>query len=168
MCMSYIVYKFTNIINNKIYIGITSRTLSARKAQHIREAYVKADYNKSYNYPFKRAIRKYGIGNFTEEILETNLTENEAKLKEKYYIKKYNSYINFPKSNGYNATLGGDANDISKIPVIGLDPMSLDVLYKCESEIEAINIIGHKISDSLNIFSHSTGNIIWITKDLYD
>lgn len=98
----FIVYKITNKINNKIYIGLTSKTLEERWYQHYKDAIAYKD-----DYAFHAAIRKYGKENFNVEEIENNLTEEQAKEKEIYYIKFYNSYI---KDNGYNMTFGGDLN----------------------------------------------------------
>lgn len=103
---NFIVYKATNKVNGKKYIGLTKRTLEDRIYRHVRES-EKKDLH-TYNTPFKRAIRKYGIDNFEWEILEEGLTENEAYDLEKYYIEKYKTYYKFSNSNGYNATVGGD------------------------------------------------------------
>ena len=52
----YLIYCYTNKINNKKYIGITRRTLEQREKNHISEAY---NYNSpKYHTPFKCAIRK--------------------------------------------------------------------------------------------------------------
>lgn len=92
----YKVYKYTSP-SNKIYIGITCKTLACR-----------ARYN-GCGYDgcaaFERAIKKYGWNNFQCEILAQDLTEEEAKRLEKYYIKLYDS-TNPEK--GYNITKGGD------------------------------------------------------------
>lgn len=48
-------------------------------------------------------MRKYGIDNFHIVVVE-ECPQTELNDKEKYYIKKYNTYV----PNGYNATLGGD------------------------------------------------------------
>ena len=94
--MGWTVYQHKNKINNKSYIGITSRIPSERWGKN----------GKNYaRYPkFYPAILKYGWNNFEHIILETNLSKEEACLKEQYYIKFFNSY-----SNGYNASLGGES-----------------------------------------------------------
>ena len=92
--MSYI-YKITNKINNKIYIGETNRTIAIRWAQHKRRA--KDSDNTEYLYC---AMRKYGIENFEiEELEECNPEERFAR--ETNYIIKYNSLA----PNGYNLVL---------------------------------------------------------------
>ena len=91
----FVVYKHTSP-NGKVYIGITSQKLNRR----FRDG--KGYYNNKH---FYNAIKKYGWDNFSHEVLFDNLTEEEAKLMEQFYIALYDS-IN-PK-NGYNQTLGGE------------------------------------------------------------
>lgn len=92
----YKVYKYTSP-SNKIYIGITSKTLNERAK------YNGCGYERCT--AFWRAIEKYGWENFTCEILAQELTEEEAKRLERYYIKLYNSNNS---ENGYNISSGGD------------------------------------------------------------
>ena len=95
--MSYI-YKITNLVNGKEYIGQTSLSIQERFKQHIHDA------NKGYynHRPLYNAFNKYGIENFIVEELEECNTE-EVNQKEIEYINKFDTY-----SNGYNATLGGE------------------------------------------------------------
>lgn len=95
-----IIYKITNIINNKIYIGLTINTLDNRLTQHRYEAKHGTDR------PLYRAMRKYGDKAFKAEIIDTANNLKELKEKEQYWIKYYNSYG--ANGNGYNATKGGD------------------------------------------------------------
>lgn len=98
------IYKVTNLINNKVYIG-QSVHIETRWKSHQND-YNNINYS-GYNTMFYNAIRKYGINNFKFEIIEEcNL--NELNEKETYWIKYYNSYIGFQNCNGYNMTLGGD------------------------------------------------------------
>lgn len=94
------IYKITNILNNKSYIG-KSEDIETRWEYH-KTHY---NYTKEYNKPLYRAFRKYGLENFTFEIIENlNYNYNIADEREKYWITYYNSY----GSTGYNGTLGGD------------------------------------------------------------
>lgn len=97
---NWTVYKHTNIINNKSYIGITSRKPENRWGKH-GENYrpSKGRYSSFYN-----AIKKYGWDNFTHEILLEYLSFEEATQKEKELIIFYNSKA----PNGYNLTNGGE------------------------------------------------------------
>ena len=100
--MAYI-YKITNLVNNKEYIGKTERTINQRWQEHIRESQKPNPSRALY-----RAIQKYGIDNFIcTQIIETNNPEED----EKYYIDLYNTY-----KNGYNETLGGDGACYLNLP----------------------------------------------------
>lgn len=92
-----IVYKATNKIDGKSYIGQTVRDLKQRKQEHISR--IRGQRTHSY---FSKAIRKYGIGNFTWEILQKCDTIEELNRLEIYYIGLYDTF-----ENGYNLTLGG-------------------------------------------------------------
>ena len=95
--MSYLVYKHTNKINNKVYIGITSRNANERWGNN------GINYkNSSY---FYSAIQKYGWDNFNHEILFTGLTKDDACNKEIELIAFYKSS---DKAFGYNMTTGGE------------------------------------------------------------
>ena len=90
------IYKITNKINGHCYIG-QSTQIEKRWSNHKVAAY--NSESKSYNYPLYRSFRKYGVENFSFEIIEecSNELLNE---KEKYWIDFY--------SPEYNQTIGGD------------------------------------------------------------
>lgn len=94
------IYKITNIVNQKIYIG-KSQNIEARWKQHKTRPFIESATQ--YNSPFYRAIRKYGLKNFLFEVLEeceiSKLNEREI-----FYIQKFDSTN--PKQ-GYNITRGG-------------------------------------------------------------
>lgn len=98
--IALIVYKYTNLINGKTYIGITTKKLSARHREHINKI--------NDGTHFHNALLKYGISNFKLEVIDHAKTIEELKEKEKQWIKKLNSFTYQDKSNGYNCTLGGD------------------------------------------------------------
>lgn len=92
----YTVYQHKNKINGKIYIGITMQEPEQRWRHG--EGYKSSPH-------FYAAIQKYGWDNFEHNILFTNLTKEEACLKEQELIKKFNS---MNREFGYNSTSGGD------------------------------------------------------------
>lgn len=95
--MAYI-YKITNDINNKVYIGKTITTITERWREHISDS----KKERCKKRPLYDAMNKYGIEHFHIEEIE-KCSADESKEREKYWIQYYRSY-----HNGYNATLGGD------------------------------------------------------------
>lgn len=93
--MAYI-YKIVNDVNQKLYIGMISRSVKLRWKEHQRDAQQKNFQAR----PLYRAILKYGIEHFHIELIEE--TDNPQE-REKYWIEYYGSF-----KNGYNATIGGD------------------------------------------------------------
>lgn len=94
-----IIYKATNLINNKTYIGQTVLDLKTRRRQH------ENSYKYKNCYAFSKAIKKYGKENFKWEIIDTATTIEELNKKESYYIELYKSLTS---QNGYNLKGGGD------------------------------------------------------------
>ncbi len=92
------IYKITNKINGKQYIGITKKETSARWRQHLHSA-----FKLNCQYQFHRAIRKYGSSGFIVETIDSANTVSEAQEKERKYVREANSY-----HEGYNSTFGGD------------------------------------------------------------
>lgn len=94
----YLIYKHTNLINNKVYIGQT--------CQKTRQRW---NYGGGYrhNAHFYAAIKKYGWNNFKHEILFTNLTKQQADELERQLIAEYNAC---DSQYGYNVARGGATN----------------------------------------------------------
>jgi hypothetical protein len=90
-----LIYKVTNLLNNKVYIGQTIQSLKERKRQHYKFA------KKRHNYKFSNALNKYTTDSFLWEIIEDNILIENLNDKEVYYINLYNSY-----NKGYNSTPG--------------------------------------------------------------
>lgn len=105
-----IIYKVTNLINNKIYIGQTKYSADYRLHKHLSEAiYEKTHNNRTITY-FHNALLKYGIENFKIEIIDTANNIEELNQKEVYWIKQYNSTN---KNIGYNLMEGGKSGEKS-------------------------------------------------------
>lgn len=95
------IYKIENLINHKCYIG-QSVKIEQRWKNH--KVTAKNLNDKNYDNPLYKAIRKYGIENFSFEIIE-ECSVNDLNNKQRYWIKYYNSFFN-----GYNLTMGGDGS----------------------------------------------------------
>lgn len=94
-----IIYKVTNTINQKVYIGQTINSLEERKYYH----FYRADNEPSITHThFINALRKYGKNAFTWEIIDTAENQDELDQKEIQWIAEYNS-VEF----GYNIQNGG-------------------------------------------------------------
>jgi group I intron endonuclease len=90
-----VIYKITNTINNKSYIGQTNN-ITRRLRRHRNDSRTLDSY-------LYRSVRKYGWEVFDVEIIEECNSKKELNERESYYIRKLNTY-----NDGYNMTLGGD------------------------------------------------------------
>lgn len=124
------IYKITNLVNNKIYIGLTMKDINYRWRTHL-----KCLKSKSYQSSLiGKAIRKYGKDNFKiEEIISGNIDRNKLGELEKYYIKLFNTTNT---SIGYNLNQGGFGG----------------------KTYERTSIIRKQISDKLKGHSYNKGN----------
>lgn len=93
--MAY-VYKITNDVNQKIYVGKTQFSIEKRFGEHCRDSQKQTEEHR----PLYAAMRKYGIEHFHIEFLEETDSPEE---RERYWIEELGSF-----KYGYNATLGGD------------------------------------------------------------
>lgn len=96
--MGYI-YKVTNTVNGKMYIGQTKRTIDLRWKQHIYNSFKDSPFDKG---PFHLAIKKYGAEAFVVEEVEKCKNEDLNK-RETFWIKHFDTF-----HNGYNITTGGE------------------------------------------------------------
>ena len=96
------IYKVTNKVNGKAYIGFDSKWPS-RKSVHMCEAITR----KNKKYPLYRAIRKYGPDNFEWEVLyQSEDREHTLNVVENKMILEHNTH--FRDGHGYNMTFGGE------------------------------------------------------------
>lgn len=105
-----IIYKITNLINQKVYIGQTIQSLTARWNQHIKNS-----RNTKNTLHLYESIRKYGKELFKREIIDSAKTLDELNEKEIYWINFYNS---LDPDKGYNNVEGGKANPMHNSRVI--------------------------------------------------
>lgn len=93
-------YKIICSINGKGYIGIASNGVKTRFNQH------KHDAKKGVSTPLHAAIRKYGVENFTIEVLGKTTNWDEICLIEREMILKYDTLTQ--NGRGYNVSTGGE------------------------------------------------------------
>ena len=102
-----IIYKITNKLNNKVYIGLTTQSLEKRWISH------KAEGKRGNKKPLYAEIRKYGIENFIIEEIDHATSLEELGELERKYIKQFDSTN---RNNGYNLTYGGEHNELDANP----------------------------------------------------
>lgn len=137
----YTIYKHTNLLNGKCYIGQTKQTDLTRRWTG------GSGYRDTPR--FNHAIKKYGWSGFTHEILETGLTKEEADEKEIYYIKKFRSN---ERGYGYNIREGGHNCGT-------LSPEGRAKIVECSSGANA------PVAKAIDIYDLS-GNLVMITGTL--
>lgn len=97
-----LIYKVINKVNNKVYVGQTTRSLEERKIQHLSNA------DRGCNFIFHRAIRKHGEDNFDWVVLEKCSNIDKLNKREEQWIKKLNTI----SPNGYNLRSGGENSSV--------------------------------------------------------
>lgn len=128
------IYKITNLQNGKCYIG-QSINIESRWKDEKRRAFIESD--NSYNYPISRAFRKYGLENFSFEVIE-ECPQSCLDDQEKYWISYFDSFYN-----GYNQTLGGDSGRMIKNTKDSLQGIILD--------LKTTELKHHQIAEKWNV-----------------
>jgi group I intron endonuclease len=98
------IYKITNKINGKVYIGQTIVSINQRWSRH------KSDSSKNSPYAIHRAIKKYGFDNFIVEEIDGANNISELNYREYLHIGLHNSM--YPM--GYNLKPGGNSRGHSE------------------------------------------------------
>lgn len=108
------IYKITNKKNGNSYIG-QAIDIKTRWSKECSRAF--SPNSKEYEKTLSRAFRKYGIDNFTFEIIE-ECDKLALDDREKYYIQLYDTYFN-----GYNETTGGNEGTSNACKKISKDQL---------------------------------------------
>ena len=180
-----VIYKITNIVNNKSYIGQTTHKRGfldryPHKGIGIERVYKyhkhRKDINEPYNTYLLRAIEKYGFENFiVDEVLDVASSKEELDLKETMYIQQFNSF-----ENGYNMNLGGHGNKgfdgikgknhilSRKICQISLDG-DLIKIWDCINDIEReLGFFATNITRACKGELQVVKGFIWVYAEEYD
>lgn len=155
-----IIYKAENLVNGKVYIGQTKRTLKERIRCHYRTLH------KHRSYKFVKALAKYKKEDWKWEILEENIEIDLLNSREIHYIEEFNSY-----KKGYNSTKGGNNVSDNVInttiysiykPNYGIIFGTISELKQVDSKLESLNQI---VSGRRN---HLNGWVLAKYKDKYE
>ena len=131
--MAYI-YKITNDVNDKIYIGKTEFSIEKRFNEHCKDAFREHCEKR----PLYSAMKKYGINHFHIELVEET---NEPEERERYWIEYFGSF-----KYGYNATMGGD----------GKKYLDYDLVIATYNELQNVT----QTAEKLNINKDSVSKIL--------
>lgn len=127
------IYKITNLVNGKSYIG---QSVNIQKRFNAHKSAAFNPNNKNYDFPLYRAIRKYGIENFKFEILE-ECNKSELDAKEVWYISKYKTH----SKRGYNQDDGGNqASHYTKLS----DDLVSDIISRLKTSFDSSDYIGEE------------------------
>lgn len=138
------IYKITNKINNKIYIG-QSVAIEQRWKEHQSCAF--NPKNHLYNIRLYCAFRKYGIENFIFEIIEL-CDKNKLNERELYWIEYYNSTDN---KIGYNIQPGGNNHSFLKL--------KNEEISDIENLLQNTKLSQQEIANKYNISQKTVSNI---------
>lgn len=159
-----LIYKITNTVNQKAYIGQTIKSAEIRWKEHQQHAF--GSHINDQNKVLYKAIRKYGLDKFTFEVLQDGITTAEELDKaEIYWINHYNTFLK-----GYNETLGGQKyHNILPIQEIIDDYMITKSARKTALKFGIDHSTVDDILNASNIprfsFREAAGKMIRISKD---
>jgi hypothetical protein len=137
------IYKITNAINGKVYIGQTKRKLVTRWNQH------KAAICSSLDFPLYRAFRKHGIENFQIECIRECTCEELNEL-EKHWIAFYNAY-----EKGYNGNRGGNGTEYSTLR---------DISHSQEKKVKQYTLNGEFVCEYESIHKAARDNNVDVNR----
>ena len=158
-----IIYKITNRVNGKVYIGQTTQEKGfkdrywnkGKGIERVLNYHIKRrDQGFCYNKHIVSSIEKYGMKNWDiDEEFDIAFSEEELNEKEEYYIELFMSSY---KEYGYNSTLGGDNSSRSE-DVVNEIKFRVSIPIKCKetkevflSAVDLANSLGLKSSGHIN------------------
>ena len=139
--MAYI-YKITNDINGKIYIGKTEFSIIKRLDEHIHDAFRERNEKR----PLYAAMRKYGAEHFHIELIEETDNPNEREI---YWIEQYGSF-----KKGYNATRGGDGKKYLDYELI------IKTYNEVKNQAEVARLLNISVDSVHNVLVNNNINLI--------
>lgn len=153
------VYAIINKVNGKKYIG-SSKNISYRYNHHLSRLI----NNKHNNTHLQNAVNKYGIINFSFEIIEL-IDNNQLLFKEQYYINKTKWDMLYNKTK----IAGSGGGDVRRKKIYILD-LEGNIIKKLPSGIETANYLGYKTINYNNINTKSIKNKLYrlVTPEFYN
>lgn len=147
--MNSIIYKATNTITNKVYIGATTKSINERKLDHLQKSEKKVG---SY---FQEAIQTYGMDSFIWEQIDTASSNDELAKKEVQYIEEFDTILN-----GYNSDKGGGFK--KTVYQFNIETGDLIDYYKdLSSAANAVNATKTGISNACLNYNKTCKGYVW-------
>ena len=135
------IYKITNDINNKVYVGKTTNTLEQRFKEHCSDSQKRGEEKR----PLYSAMKKYGAEHFKISLIEECPIEKENE-REIFWIAYYKGY-----EDGYNATLGGEGACIySREEIFSLLNQGKTTKEICD-KLKCCKDVVYNVANSFNI-----------------
>lgn len=158
--MAYI-YKITNTINGKGYVGKTSTSIEERFKQHVRDS-VRRPHEKR---PLYRAFNKYGAEAFIVELIEETPVSS-INEREQYWINQLETY-----KKGYNATIGGEGKPLYDYNLIiqdyekGMLVKEIVEKHGCDKDVVEKALASVGITRRLNRYARESKQVCQIDID---
>ena len=153
-----IIYKATNTVNGKVYIGkYEGQYFTTRKSGHKYQA-----FKLNSQYAFHRAIRKHGWDAFEWSIIDSADSKAELCEKEKYWIDYHKSWTAREDCNGYNMTIGGDGVsgfEITEEYRESMSHLTKDDVYQIKLLLRDSDLSAIQICDQFNIAKETLSRI---------
>jgi group I intron endonuclease len=163
-----VIYKITNLVNAKVYIGQTTFSMKDRLHSHCKGLFCTK---------LSRAIRKYGKENFVIEQIDSANNRLELNQKEIYWISHYNAI-----KEGYNIREGGINGKMNpesvekmrqsqikrfegKISGVYQFDLSGNLLKVWRSEREILQTLGFKVGDALQGKRSIRNGYVWLREN---
>lgn len=149
----YYLYKITNLINNKVYIG---QTINPRSRWSSHKSESRKDNPEML---ISKRIKYYGIDNFSFDIIAVCTTLDNCNLTEQELILQYESHVSTGK--GYNIDFGGQVKKISEETLNKKYKLKLEQrkfvldcykksLYTCKELAKILKVSKYTIYDTVN------------------
>lgn len=141
-----LIYGYYNLKDKKIvYVGQTTDLKTRHKAHMEYDPCTKS--KREYNYPLSRGIRKHGQDNYKLKTLEIDVPKEKLLLRERYWIKYYDTY-----HNGYNQTQGGETSSWNKYDLAVIEKVKRLLLeQKTFAEIKELTGISFPHISNINM-----------------
>lgn len=163
------IYKITNLINGKCYIG-KSIDIEKRFQKHKTNAFWKSEKNLKYNYPLYQAFRKYTLQNFSFEVLE-ECSENELNNKEQFYYNLFkpeycltspdeNVVLNLNVRKKISESLKGKVRTVEHC-------QNISKSLKYEKNVNSKKVRLYKTEDEIYLFDSTSLAAKWLIEEKY-